>query len=71
MRKWILLTEPDDPTSTPKGYLKITICVLGAGDQPPVSCLFDVYICFIFNFIQRMTKVMMIVKMLKGEFETN
>jgi len=35
VRKWILLTEPEDTTNTPKGYLKITICVLGAGDQPP------------------------------------
>ncbi|XP_076821667.1 myoferlin-like isoform X3 [Clavelina lepadiformis] len=35
VRKWILLTDPEDASNTPKGYLKITICVLGAGDQPP------------------------------------
>nr|XP_026691585.1 myoferlin isoform X3 [Ciona intestinalis] len=35
VRKWLLLTDPDDPSNSPKGYLKITVCVLGAGDQPP------------------------------------
>uniref|UniRef100_H2Z7I1 C2 domain-containing protein n=1 Tax=Ciona savignyi TaxID=51511 RepID=H2Z7I1_CIOSA len=33
--KWLLLTDPDDASNSPKGYLKITVCVLGAGDQPP------------------------------------
>lgn len=37
VRKWILLTEPDDSSNTPKGYLKATMCILGAGDEPPVS----------------------------------
>uniref|UniRef100_H2ZAE6 C2 domain-containing protein n=1 Tax=Ciona savignyi TaxID=51511 RepID=H2ZAE6_CIOSA len=35
VRKWLLLTDPDDASNSPKGYLKITVCVLGAGDQPP------------------------------------
>uniref|UniRef100_H2ZAE1 C2 domain-containing protein n=1 Tax=Ciona savignyi TaxID=51511 RepID=H2ZAE1_CIOSA len=37
VRKWLLLTDPDDASNSPKGYLKITVCVLGAGDQPPVT----------------------------------
>ena len=37
VRKWLLLTDLEDKSNTPKGYLKISICVLGAGDQPPVS----------------------------------
>nr|XP_039273403.1 myoferlin-like isoform X2 [Styela clava] len=35
VRKWILLTDPEDSSNTPRGYLKATICVLGAGDEPP------------------------------------
>nr|CAB3264165.1 myoferlin [Phallusia mammillata] len=35
VKKWILLTDPEDPSNTPKGYIKMTICVLGAGDEPP------------------------------------
>nr|XP_026691852.1 myoferlin isoform X2 [Ciona intestinalis] len=35
VKKWLLLTDPDDNSNSTQGYLKITICVLGAGDQPP------------------------------------
>ncbi|XP_064096144.1 otoferlin-like isoform X4 [Macrobrachium nipponense] len=30
--KWALLTDPDDITGGPKGYLKCDICVVGKGD---------------------------------------
>ncbi|CAK1554752.1 unnamed protein product [Leptosia nina] len=38
--KWALLTDPDDVTAGPKGYLKCDISVIGKGDQvkiPPKS----------------------------------
>ncbi|XP_038216884.1 otoferlin-like [Zerene cesonia] len=38
--KWALLTDPDDITAGPKGYLKCDISVIGKGDQvkvPPKS----------------------------------
>ncbi|KAI1886869.1 hypothetical protein AGOR_G00200230 [Albula goreensis] len=37
MRKWILLNDPDDSSSGAKGYLKISIFVVGTGDEPPVE----------------------------------
>lgn len=36
MKKWILLNDPDDSSSGAKGYLKVSMFVLGAGDEPPV-----------------------------------
>lgn len=38
--KWALLTDPDDITGGPKGYLKCDISVIGKGDSvkvPPKS----------------------------------
>ena len=37
IHKWLLLTDPDDVTSEAKGYLKISINVLGPGDEPTSS----------------------------------
>lgn len=37
MRKWLLLSDPDDSSSAARGYLKVSIVVLGTGDDPPVS----------------------------------
>ena len=37
IHKWLLLTDPDDVTSEAKGYLKISINVLGPGDEPTPS----------------------------------
>lgn len=37
IRKWLLLSDPDDTSSGAKGYLKVSIIVLGTGDEPPVS----------------------------------
>lgn len=44
VRKWILLTDPEDSSNTPKGYLKATMCVLGAGDEPPVSVCEELFV---------------------------
>uniref|UniRef100_A0A8C3B0U1 Myoferlin n=1 Tax=Cyclopterus lumpus TaxID=8103 RepID=A0A8C3B0U1_CYCLU len=37
MRKWLLLNDPDDSNSGAKGYLKVSLFVVGAGDEPPVE----------------------------------
>lgn len=37
MRKWLLLSDPDDSSSGARGYLKVSIIVVGTGDEPPVS----------------------------------
>lgn len=37
MRKWLLLCDPDDLSAGVKGYLKVSLFVLAAGDEPPVS----------------------------------
>lgn len=37
MRKWLLLSDPDDLSAGVKGYLKVSLFVLAAGDEPPVS----------------------------------
>lgn len=37
MRKWLLLCDPDDLSAGVKGYLKVSLLVLAAGDEPPVS----------------------------------
>ncbi|XP_072293204.1 myoferlin-like isoform X1 [Eucyclogobius newberryi] len=35
MRKWLLLSDPDDATLGAKGYLKVTLIVVATGDEPP------------------------------------
>ncbi|XP_015201883.2 myoferlin isoform X1 [Lepisosteus oculatus] len=37
MRKWLLLNDPDDSTSAAKGYLKVSMFIVGTGDEPPVE----------------------------------
>lgn len=37
MRKWLLLCDPDDLSAGVKGYLKVSLLVLAAGDEPPVD----------------------------------
>ncbi|XP_030610233.1 myoferlin-like isoform X2 [Archocentrus centrarchus] len=37
MRKWLLLNDPDDSSSGAKGYLKVSLFVIGTGDEPPVE----------------------------------
>ncbi|NXL31042.1 MYOF protein, partial [Glaucidium brasilianum] len=36
MRKWLLLSDPEDTNSGAKGYMKVSMIVLGTGDEPPV-----------------------------------
>lgn len=36
MRKWLLLNDPDDSSSGAKGYVKVSLFVVGTGDEPPV-----------------------------------
>ncbi|NXV63530.1 DYSF protein, partial [Molothrus ater] len=36
-RKWLLLSDPEDFSAGAKGYLKVSACVLGPGDEAPVS----------------------------------
>ncbi|XP_041829318.1 myoferlin-like isoform X2 [Melanotaenia boesemani] len=37
LRKWLLLNDPDDTSSGAKGYLKVSLFVVGVGDEPPVE----------------------------------
>ncbi|XP_039628208.1 myoferlin-like isoform X2 [Polypterus senegalus] len=37
LRKWLLLNDPEDATSGAKGYLKVSMFVVGTGDEPPVE----------------------------------
>ncbi|KAE8279305.1 Dysferlin Dystrophy-associated fer-1-like protein Fer-1-like protein 1 [Larimichthys crocea] len=37
LRKWLLLCDPDDLSAGVKGYLKVSLLVLAAGDEPPVD----------------------------------
>ncbi|KAM9424835.1 myoferlin-like isoform 2-T2 [Pholidichthys leucotaenia] len=37
MRKWLLLNDPDDASSGAKGYLKVSLFVVGTGDGPLVE----------------------------------
>lgn len=39
LRKWLLLSDPDDFSAGARGYLKASLCVLGPGDEAPVSTL--------------------------------
>ncbi|NWU29294.1 DYSF protein, partial [Dyaphorophyia castanea] len=36
LRKWLLLSDPEDFSVGAKGYLKVSACVLGPGDEAPV-----------------------------------
>ncbi|XP_036072466.1 dysferlin isoform X2 [Oryzias melastigma] len=37
LRKWLLLSDSDDLSSGVKGYLKVSLFVLAAGDEPPAD----------------------------------
>ncbi|KAM4637060.1 myoferlin isoform 2-T2 [Discoglossus pictus] len=37
MRKWVLLYDPDDTGSGAKGYLKLSVFIVGTGDDPPTE----------------------------------
>ncbi|NXV95833.1 DYSF protein, partial [Calonectris borealis] len=36
LRKWLLLSDPEDFSAGAKGYLKVSLFVLGPGDEAPV-----------------------------------
>jgi hypothetical protein len=38
-RKWLLLSNEDDRMTGAKGYLKVSVNILGPGDEPPVRKL--------------------------------
>ncbi|XP_058250619.1 dysferlin isoform X2 [Hemibagrus wyckioides] len=37
LRKWLLLADPDDLCAGARGYLKVSLVVLAAGDEPPTE----------------------------------
>ena len=37
LHKWLLLSDPEDPTSSAKGYVKVCVAIIGPGDEPPVA----------------------------------
>ncbi|XP_061566581.1 dysferlin isoform X4 [Cololabis saira] len=37
LRKWLLLCDPDDLSAGVRGYLKVSLFVLAAGDEPPAD----------------------------------
>ncbi|KAI4891587.1 hypothetical protein NFI96_020979 [Prochilodus magdalenae] len=37
MRRWLLLSDPDDSSSGARGYLKGSMIMMGTGDEPPVE----------------------------------
>ncbi|MEQ2193180.1 hypothetical protein XENOCAPTIV_025495, partial [Xenoophorus captivus] len=39
LRKWLLLCDPDDLSAGVRGYLKVSVFVLAAGDEPPVRLM--------------------------------
>ncbi|KAM6949272.1 LOW QUALITY PROTEIN: dysferlin [Aplochiton taeniatus] len=42
LRKWLLLADPDDISAGVRGYLKVSLFVLAAGDEAPVEkCVED------------------------------
>ncbi|CAL8326175.1 unnamed protein product [Lota lota] len=37
LRKWLLLSDPEDLSAGVKGYVKVSLLVLAAGDEPPAD----------------------------------
>uniref|UniRef100_A0A673G058 Myoferlin-like n=1 Tax=Sinocyclocheilus rhinocerous TaxID=307959 RepID=A0A673G058_9TELE len=37
LMKWLLLSDPDDSISGARGYLKVSMFIVGTGDEPPVE----------------------------------
>ncbi|XP_027564704.1 dysferlin-like, partial [Neopelma chrysocephalum] len=37
LRKWLLLSDPEDLSAGAKGYLKVSVLVLGPGDEAPLE----------------------------------
>lgn len=47
MKKWLLLSDPDDSSSGARGYLKVNMFIVGTGDEPPVH-FYALYFYLIF-----------------------
>lgn len=58
MRKWLLLNDPDDSSSGAKGYLKVSLFIVGTGDEPPVRLTAQITFtgagCFLFPNVNMM-----------------
>ncbi|XP_053477295.1 myoferlin isoform X1 [Ictalurus furcatus] len=37
MKKWLLLSDPDDSSAGARGYLKVNMIIVGTGDEPPAE----------------------------------
>ncbi|XP_034158677.2 myoferlin [Pangasianodon hypophthalmus] len=37
MKKWLLLSDPDDSSSGARGYLKVNMIIVGTGEEPPAE----------------------------------
>lgn len=57
MRKWLLLNDPEDTSSGAKGYMKVSMFVLGTGDEPPVSPKFSTFTFVFFSYQKRGPRV--------------
>lgn len=55
MRKWLLLKDPDDSTMGARGYLKVSIIIMGTGDEAPVSSLFSFITFLQFRVVLKMS----------------
>ncbi len=45
-RKWLLLSDDDDRMAGAKGYLKVSVNILGPGDEAPVKIFVIIYLRF-------------------------
>jgi dysferlin len=50
-RKWLLLSDDDDRMAGAKGYLKVSVNILGPGDEAPVRFVRDLIGRILFFFI--------------------
>lgn len=47
MKKWLLLSDPDNSSSGARGYLKVNMIIVGTGDDPPVHFHMLLFISFL------------------------
>ena len=56
LHKWLLLSDPEDPTSSAKGYVKVCVVIIGPGDEPPVAfekcCSVLSFLHLLYNILQ-------------------
>lgn len=64
-RKWLLLSDDDDRMAGAKGYLKVTVNILGPGDEAPVRGVLSsskVFECSCVFSLKKMLMIMMTSK---------